>query len=78
MAGLEREIDLAADGIVKAEAVLTVMEKRLQLAEEASKVQGQRVVNAVGENLELRKQVRKQKRLKWITLAGALLLVALL
>lgn len=75
---LEREIDLSAQGIIQAEAVLSVMEKRLKLAEEAQRIQGQRVLNSVGENLELRKQLRREKRLKWLTLGGALLLVVLI
>lgn len=78
MAGLEREVDLASEGMVKASAVLDVMEKRMKLSDEATRIQGQRVVNAVGENLELRKQLRREKRLKWLGIGGGLLLVLLL
>lgn len=75
---LEREIDLSAQGIIQAEAVLSVMEKRLKLSEEASRIQGERVLNQAGENQELRKQLRRNKIKTVILFGGAVLLIVLI
>lgn len=68
-AELEEGVRMAAKVLTVQDSLIRIQREQIDLRDQATRVQTERVLNSQAESLELKKQVRKQKRLKFIAIA---------
>lgn len=74
---LEKEITIGVNAQVKADSVIRSQQRQISIRDESVKVQTDRIINQEKANGELKKEIRKQKRITLFVGGGALLLLLL-
>lgn len=74
---LEKEIALDANAMIKADSVIEAQKRQISLRDQSATVQGDRITNQAQANAELKKEIRRQKRITLLVGGGSLILLLL-